>query len=75
MQKAIVIERKSMNGYCNELNGYLSKGWVVDSLTPFHPSVSVSASGNSYGEAKKATDHGSILVIIDDLGIADAPEE
>jgi len=70
MQKSIIVERSSssLSSALDVLNKYLSEGWIVEKMTPFHPAVSVSATHNTYSSLK-ATDHGAVLVILDDLGI------
>ena len=69
MQKALVIDRSGMTGDMKELNDYLAKGWVVEKMQPFHPSVAV-ATGSTYSP-RELKDRGALLVIIEDLGVKD----
>jgi len=68
MQTAIIVDR---NG-SEKLDRYLRKGWVVTSMAPFHPAVSVSSNAHSYSDCTKV-DTGAILVIIEDLDIPETP--
>jgi len=71
MQKAIIVERSENRSSVGrlELESYLAKGWVVDKMEAFNTSAAA-AIGNSYGSTE-IRDRGAILVIVEDLGVAD----
>lgn len=68
MQKALLVD---LNERCQveNLNQFLSDGWVVEKMTAFHPSVAV-ATGSNYS-SPRVEDRGAILVIIENLGVSD----
>ena len=72
MQKLLTVKRGDSGSVGTaEVDQYLAKGWVVVNMEAFHPSHSVSSAGSGYSNQRK-TDYGEILVVIEDLGVADS---